>query len=82
MKRIVEDIKRVSFSKVYLLYGEEAYLRRQYCENLRKALVSEGDTMNYSVYAGKDIHVNEVIDCGDKMPLYAEHSVILIENSG
>ena len=82
MKRIVEDIKSGRFSKVYLLYGEEAYLRRQYCENLRKALVSEGDTMNYSVYAGKDIHVNEVIDCAGTMPFFAERRVILIENSG
>ena len=82
MKRIVEDIKSGRFSKVYLLYGEEAYLRRQYCENLRKALVSEGDTMNYSVYAGKDIHVNEVIDCAGTMPFFAECRVILIENSG
>ena len=82
MKRIVEDIKSGRFSKVYLLYGEEAYLRRQYCEKLREALVAEGDTMNCSVYAGKDINVNEVVDRADTMPFFAERRVIIIENSG
>lgn len=82
MKRIAEDIKNGRFSKIYLLYGEEAYLRRQYCDKLRKALVPEGDTMNCSVYAGKDINTNEVVDRAGTMPFFAERRVIIIENSG
>lgn len=82
MKRIVEDIKSGKFSRIYLLYGEEAYLRKQYCEKLRKALVLTEDTMNCNVYAGKDINVNEVIDLANTMPFFADCRVIIIENSG
>lgn len=82
MKRIIQDIRNGQFSNIYLLYGEEAYLRRQYRDNLQKALVAEGDTMNCSVYAGKDINVNEVIDMAGTMPFFAERRVIIIENSG
>ncbi|MCM1184057.1 MAG: DNA polymerase III subunit delta [Roseburia sp.] len=81
MKRIAQDIKSGEFCHAYLLYGEEAYLRRQYRDNLKKALVAEDDSMNLSVYAGKDIDANEVADMAGTMPFFAENRVILIENS-
>lgn len=82
MKRIAQDIKSGQLGRIYLLYGEEAYLRRQYRDNLRKALVPEDDTMNCSVYSGKDINTNEVVDLAGTMPFFAERRVIIIENSG
>lgn len=82
MKRIAIDIKSGQFSSVYLLYGEEAYLRRQCCDNLKRALVSEDDTMNCSIYSGKDINVNEVVDMAGTMPFFAERRLIIVENSG
>lgn len=82
MKRIAQDIKSGQFGNVYLLYGEEAYLRRQYRDNLKKALVAEDDAMNCSVYTGKDIDAGEVADIAGTMPFFAERRVIVIENSG
>lgn len=82
MKRIVQDIKNGELAHVYLLYGEEAYLRKQYRDNLRKSLVADDDTMNCSVYAGKDIDINEIIDMAGTMPFFAPRRVIMIENSG
>ena len=82
MKRITQDIKSNQFSNIYLLYGEEAYLRKQYRDKLKGALVSENDAMNCSIYAGKDINVNEVADLAGTMPFFAERRVIIIENSG
>lgn len=82
MKRIAQDIKNGEFSHLYLLYGEEAYLRRQYRDNLRAALVPAEDTMNCSVYSGKDINAGEVIDLAGTMPFFADRRVIIIENSG
>ena len=82
MKRIIQDIKEGTFVHVYLLYGEEAYLRKQYRDKLKCALVSPDDTMNCSIYAGKDINANEVVDMAGTMPFFAERRVIVIENSG
>ena len=39
MKTIDEDIKSGQFKKIYLLYGDEAYLKKQYKDKLKKALV-------------------------------------------
>lgn len=82
MKRITQDIKSGEFSHVYLLCGEEAYLRRQYRDKLKDALAAEGDTMNCTVYLGKDIDINEVLDMAGAMPFFAERRVIIIEDSG
>ena len=68
MKSIDEDIKTGQFQNIYLLYGEEAYLKRQYKEKLLKAMVTEGDTMNFSAYEGKDIVQGELIDLAETLP--------------
>lgn len=82
MKIIDEDIKSGQFKNSYLFYGEETYLKRQYKDKLVKALTNEGDTMNFSVYEGKDINPKEIIDLAETMPFLAERRVILIEDSG
>lgn len=82
MKSIDEDIKNRQFKSVYLLYGEEAYLKKQYKDKLVKALAAEGDTMNFAVYEGKGINAGEVIDLAETLPFFAERRVILLENSG
>lgn len=82
MKTIDADIKAGSFAPVYLLYGEESYLKRQYKEKLKAALIPEGDTMNFSQFEGKDIQPRDIIDLADTMPFFADRRLILIENSG
>ena len=39
MNRINEDIKTGQLKQIYLLYGEEAYLRKQYRDRLKEALI-------------------------------------------
>ena len=82
MKTIDEDIKSGQFKKIYLLYGDEAYLKKQYKDKLKKALVQPDDTMNFTAYEGKDTNPKEVIDLSETLPFFADRRVILIENSG
>lgn len=82
MKSLNEDLKTGNFSQIYLLYGEENYLKKQYKERFVKALLPEGDTMNYAHYEGKGIDVREVIDLAETMPFFAERRVLVFENTG
>ena len=82
MKSLNEDLKSGQLNRVYLLYGDEAYLKKQYKEKLRRAIVSPGDTMNYAYYEGKGINVNEVIDLAETLPFFAERRLILMEDTG
>ena len=81
MSIIDEDIKNGKLNHIYLIYGGESFLRKQYKERLKKALSPDEDSMNYSYYEGKDISVGEIIDLAETMPFLAERRTIIIENS-
>ena len=82
MEQLLQDLKQENYKNVYLLCGEEAYLRNQYKKKLRDALVAEGDTMNYAYYEGKDINPRAVIDMAETLPFFADRRVLMLENSG
>ena len=81
MKILSQHIKSGQFKSVYLIYGEEDYLRKQYKDRMREALIGD-DTMNYNYYEGKGISVKELIDVGETLPFFNERRLILVENSG
>lgn len=60
----------------------EDYLKRQYRDKLKHALVEPDDTMNFSAYEGKDINPKELIDLSETLPFFKEKRMILVENSG
>ena len=82
MRSLNEDLKTGQLNQVYLLYGEEAYLKKQYKEKLRLALVSPDDTMNYAYYEGKAVNVGEIIDLAETLPFFAERRLIILEDTG
>ncbi len=82
MQKLNEEIKTGQLKQVYLLYGEEDYLRSQYRDKLKKALTGDDDSMNYHYFEGKDVPVGEIIDLAETLPFFADRRVILIENSG
>lgn len=82
MQRINNDIKTGNFQPVYLLYGDERYLRKQYKDKLKSALCASDDNMNNHYYEGKGLPVGEVIDLAETLPFFAPKRVIFIENSG
>lgn len=82
MKTIDEDIKSGNFKQIYLFYGDESYLKRQYRDKLKSAMSAPDDTMNFTAFAGKDTNPKEVIDLAETLPFFADRRVILIENSG
>ena len=78
---IEEDLKKGQLHNLYLLYGEEPYLKRTYKNKLLKKLVNPGDEMNFSRYQGRDVAEQELMDLADTMPFFADHRVILVEDS-
>lgn len=82
MEKLIQDLKTNQFKNIYLLYGEEAYLKNQYKKKLQNALISPDDTINLNIYEGKNISVKELIDQGETMPFFAERRLLLVEDSG
>lgn len=80
MKQIKEDIKSGNFHPIYLLYGEEDYLVRNYKEQLVNSITG-GDEMNYSSYQGDGIDLNELMDTANTLPFFADYRLILLEDT-
>lgn len=81
MNILKQHIKQKKFSQVYLLYGEEDYLRKMYRDSLKSSIIADDLTMNYSYYEGDSIDVNEVIAQAGTMPFFSDKRLIIIENS-
>lgn len=82
MRQINQDIKQNTFRQVYLLYGEERYLRRQYREKLKNALCDKDDTMNFNAYEGKNLPLEEIFALAETMPFFARRRAIFLTDSG
>lgn len=81
MQTLNQDIKEKSFKKIYLLYGDEPFLVGSYKKKLREA-ITDGDTMNFNYFEGKNPDVREIISLADTMPFFADRRLILVDGSG
>ncbi len=82
MKNIKQDLEQKKIKRAYLIFGEERFLVRSAKNMMVKALVKDGDNMNYAKYSGKDCNASKIIDLAETMPFFADIRVILIEDSG
>lgn len=81
MRKINEDIKSNTYERVYLLYGTEEYLKKQYKNKLKSAICGD-DTMNYSYFEGKDCVAKEIIGIAETMPFFADRRLVIMEHTG
>lgn len=80
MKTIRENIKNNTFSQLYLLYGEDDYMKNLYKNKLKNALLNGSDEMNYSYFCDK-VDVNAVKDIATTLPFFHDKRIIFIQNS-
>ncbi|MBQ7447841.1 MAG: DNA polymerase III subunit delta [Eubacterium sp.] len=82
MEKLTAEIKNKDFKRVYLFYGEEKYLIRQYQNRLVEAVLGENAGMNLSVFEGKNADPKEIMSQAQTMPFFADYRVILVQESG
>ena len=82
---INRQIREGEFSPVYLVYGSQAYLRRQNVNKLTEAMLAgapaEGN-MNYARFTGADVTAQSVIETAETMPFFADRRVIVLDETG
>lgn len=82
MSTINRHITSGNYSKLYLLFGAESYLVNSFRNDLVKALTTDGDNMNYTRYNSDTFNLEAVLSDAITMPFFAEHRVVLVEDSG
>jgi DNA polymerase-3 subunit delta len=75
------QIKSGEYSNVYLIYGEESYLKEHYVEVLKKKIVDGAFAdFNFHRYEGKTTNINEILQDAEMMPMMADYSFILVHD--
>lgn len=82
MQNIKAHIQQNQYKPVYLLYGNEDYLKKLYRNKLKDGVLGDSDEMNYAYFEGKGIDINKVVDIAQTLPFFSERRLIIIENSG
>lgn len=73
-----QQIKNNELSSVYMLYGEEGYLKEHYTSQLKKAVVDPAFAdFNYHEYDGKAVPLSEILHDAEMMPMMAQYTFIL-----
>ena len=82
MNRIKDDIKQRRFHNLYLLYGSEELLKKNYRENLKHFILENSDEMNFSKFENRGIDLSEVQSIADTLPFFSDYRLIVIQDSG
>ena len=80
-RKLNEELAKGDYRRVYLLCGEQAYLRLQNRDKLVKALMGDGDAMNLTRYSGTDVSAREIIDMAGTLPFFADRRVLVLEGT-
>lgn len=75
------QLKSGELSNVYLIYGEETYLKEHYVNKLKKQVVEPAFAdFNFHRYEGKDTDIDEILQDAEMMPMMAQYSFILVHD--
>ena len=80
MKTLNEHIKKSEYQKVYLIYGEEEYLKKQYRDRMKEAIIGD-DTINYSYFEGDGTRAEDVIAMCETMPFFSDRRLVIVSDS-
>lgn len=79
LKQLKQSLKENTLGTLYLLHGEEAYLRDFYLSEIKKRILTPGlEEFNLHTIQGKDANprvISEAVDC---LPMMSERTMVLI----
>ncbi len=93
-KRNAKDEKKLNYSqeirklrdngpqRLYLLYGQEDYLREQFLQSLKKACLPEGeDSFSFKRMDGAELDVRELSEAVNSVPFMTERSFVEVRSA-
>lgn len=81
MQQVREDIRQKTFRRVYLFYGDEAYLVRQYRGELIRAVCPEEGSMNLNIHREENPDFDVIQDEVLSMPFFADYRMVVLDDT-
>lgn len=76
-----KQIRENKFSRLYLFYGEESYLKQQYINRIIDKTTDESfRAFNLHMLTGKDTSLDEIAECSEAMPMMGEYTVTVVND--
>lgn len=80
-KTLWKNIKSQEYLPVYLLKGNEPYLKLNYANLLAGSVVSAGlEVFNYHKLDGETVTMNELVECVEALPAMCERTCVLVHD--
>jgi DNA polymerase-3 subunit delta len=78
-ERLRAELTAGELGRIYLFYGEEAYLMQKYLGKVRSLLVGEGfGEFNDHRLDGRDLTVEAIVEAVEAMPMMAQHTLVTV----
>lgn len=76
-----KQLKSAEFARVYLIYGNEGYLKQHYANLICEKTVSKDfEDFNLKKLDGKETSLNEIYDCISSFPMMSDYSCTLVKD--
>ena len=73
------SLKRDGLLPVYILFGEDAYLKGMYLNKISRSIADEDDVFNFSKFKG-NCDLQEVYDAVMQMPVMADRKCVILND--
>lgn len=80
-QRLKNDLKNHTIGSLYLIGGEESYLKQHYLTELEKAVVDETfRDFNFEVFEGANLTADQLMTAIDSYPAMAERRMVVVKD--
>lgn len=82
VKHIISAIKKGDIKPIYFLMGEESYYIDLITKFIEKNVLSEEEKgFNQTIYYGRDVRIEDVVNASKRFPMMAERQVIIVKEA-
>ncbi len=74
----IKQLKEAGPERLYLLFGQEDYLRERYIDELKKICAADDSGFNYKRIDGPSINMQELSEAIDSVPFFSDRSFVEI----
>ena len=79
--QLIRDLKNGDFAPLYIIYGEESYLKEYYLRELRQKVVDPTFAdFNLIEFEGKGLTAEQLTEAIDSCPAMSEKKLIIVSD--
>lgn len=80
-QQLKQDLKNKSLGQCYIFWGEETYLLRHYCQQMKKKLVdSMTEEFNFHHFDQEHFAMEDLVTSVENLPMMAERTMVQVDD--